>query len=75
MNKNNDGHSVLGVFGSHQDADNRLKALNASGYLVDEMVELTLTTVAVLIVRHGISVTPMMGLYSKRIAREHRLAR
>lgn len=39
-----------------------------SGYLADQATTLTLTAVAVSIVMHGISVTPLMNLYGRRKA-------
>ena len=43
--------------------------------LAQEIISLTLTTVAVSIVLHGISVTPLMKLYARRKARQPRLSR
>jgi NhaP-type Na+/H+ or K+/H+ antiporter len=44
-----------------------------SGPVVEQAITLTLTTVAVSIVIHGISVTPLMNLYTRRRAgRSHR---
>ena len=40
--------------------------------LAEELIALTLTMVAVSIVLHGISVTPLMGLYARRKARKAR---
>ena len=40
-----------------------------AGALAQQIVAITLTTVAVSIVLHGISVTPLMDLYGKRKAR------
>lgn len=37
--------------------------------LAEEIIALTLTTVAVSIVIHGISVTPLMNLYARRKAK------
>ncbi|HRF12411.1 MAG TPA: cation:proton antiporter [Candidatus Accumulibacter phosphatis] len=43
-----------------------------SGPVVDQAITLTLTTVAVSIVIHGISVTPLMNLYTRRkVGRSH----
>ena len=44
------------------------------GPLADQAITLTLTTVAVSIVVHGISVTPLMNLYARRKIRKSRLA-
>ena len=43
--------------------------------LAQEIIALTLATVAVSIVLHGISVTPLMNLYARRRARQPRQAR
>ena len=40
--------------------------------LADELIAITLTTVAASIVLHGISVTPLMTLYTKRISAKGR---
>lgn len=40
--------------------------------LASELVAITLTTVAASILLHGISVTPLMGLYARRKTRRHR---
>ncbi len=46
-----------------------------SGPVVDQAITLTLTTVAVSIVIHGISVTPLMNLYARRkVGRRDRTA-
>ena len=45
-----------------------------SGAVADQAITLTLTTVAVSIVIHGISVTPLMALYARRQMRKSRLA-
>ena len=37
--------------------------------LAKELIAITLTTVAASILIHGISVTPLMGLYARRKAR------
>ena len=39
------------------------------GPLAEQIIAITLTTVTVSIVLHGISVTPLMDLYARRIAR------
>jgi len=44
-----------------------------SGPIADQAIVLTLTTVAVSIVVHGISVTPLMNLYSRRQIRKSQL--
>jgi len=43
-----------------------------SDTLADQAISLTLTTVAVSIVVHGISVTPLMNLYARRKLRKNR---
>ena len=40
--------------------------------LAREIIALTLTTVVVSIVVHGISVTPLMNRYAQRVARHRR---
>jgi NhaP-type Na+/H+ or K+/H+ antiporter len=41
--------------------------------MAEELISLTLTVVTLSIVVHGISVTPLMQLYARRKARQHRL--
>ena len=45
-----------------------------AGALAEQAITLTLTTVAVSIIVHGISVTPLMNLYTRRQERKSRIA-
>ena len=48
---------------------NESRLLDAVQGYREEIIALTLTTVAVSIVLHGISVTPLMNLYARRKAK------